>query len=274
MKKWAPALLTLGAVCGLAIAAVPGSAIVAEINGKKITRQEFDRKYEENKKYFQFRVPSREDVLNDLVKRELGVQEAKRLGLQNDPEIQERVDTVLYHALLEKMLGKQLEDLKISDDDVRNFYSRNPEIRTSHIFIGLAPNASKDDEAKAMARLKEIQKILAESKKSFAEIAQEYSEGVAAPMGGDIDFQSKDRLDPAYYRAASELKDVGKVSGIVRSQFGLHIIKLTAIRKYADADKNKIRRMIFEERRQQTFDKYMATLRQKARVTLNPQSLN
>ncbi len=240
---------------------------VAKVNGKVITLEEFNKKYSALLPLYQNKVPTKATVLEDLVKRELGVQEAKKLKLDQDPEVIEEMNTVLYQALLRKQLNKDFEKISITDTDARAWYNKNPELRTSHIFIPLAPGASREAEAEAMRKIKDIQNLL-KGKESFAEIAQKHSEGVAAPMGGDIDYQSKSQLDPAYYEAALALRSPGKVSGIVRSQFGFHIIKLTAIRPWGEVDPSAIRQDVFNERKQSLFDSYMKVLRSKAQITV------
>ena len=251
------------------------SQTVAKINGKEIGMEDFNKKYQENLRYFHFKAPSKKNVLDDLIKRELGIQEAKRLGLEKDPEIRDRMETVLYHALLEKQLAKEFEKINITDEEAKKYYDANPEIRTSHIFVAVPPGAAKEQENEALKKIKTIQdEHLKKGEMSFAEIAQRYSEGVAAPMGGDIDYQTQDKLDPIYYKTAVDLKKPGAVSGIVRSQFGFHIIKLTGIKPWADTDKAKMKRIVFEKKREAVFEKYMAELRKKAKVSINNALIN
>jgi len=247
---------------------------LAKINGNVITLEEFNKKYRENLKFFQFKAPTKKGVLDDLVKRELGIQEAKKIGLDHDPEILDRMNTVLYHALLDKKLSKEFEAIHLEDSEAHEFYDRNPEIRTSHIFVSVRAGAPADQERKAFEKIKQIQDdYLRDGKMSFAEVAQRYSEGVAAPMGGDIDYQTKDKLDPNYYETAIKLKTPGKMSGIVRSQFGYHIIKLTAMRPWTEVDKAQVKRLLFEERRQTIFEKYMDGLKKQAKVTTHSELL-
>jgi parvulin-like peptidyl-prolyl isomerase len=242
---------------------------LAKINGATISLEEFNQRYQDNLKFFQFKAPSRKAVLEDLIKRELAIQEARKLGLDKDPVVIERMNTVLYQALLEKKLAKEFEQIKISDDEAKAYYSKNPEVRTSTIFIALAPNASAEEVKKGTERMRQIQnEQLKPGKMTFAEVAQRFSEGPAASMGGDIDFQTRDKLDPAYYDAALALRTPGKVSDIVRTPFGLHLIKLAAVRSWDETDRGQVKRMIFEERRAQIFEKFMGQLRTQAKVNV------
>ncbi len=269
--------LILSVITFLAFAAFPiarAATEVARINERVITVDEFNKRYSENQRFFQYKTPTKQAVLDDLIKRELGIQEARKLGLDKDPEVIERMNTVLFQALLDKKLSKEFEGINVTDEEAKKHYARNPELRTSHIFVSIPAGAPAADEKKALEKLKKIQELyLAPGKMSFAEVAQKYSEGVAAPMGGDLDFQSRDRLDPAYYEAALGLKKVGSVSGIVRSQFGYHIIKLTGLRTFEDADLASVKRLVFEEKRTAIFEKYMGQLRKSSKVSVNSSAL-
>jgi parvulin-like peptidyl-prolyl isomerase len=262
----------------LAIFSIPAASManveVAKIGSRVITQEEFNKRYEENSKYFAGRMPSKKAVMEDLIKRELGIMEAKKLGLDKDPEVQERINTVLFNSFVEKRLGKDFEKIAISDDDARSWYDRNPEVRTSHIFVSVPPGATPDAEKAALAKLQKIREDhLKPGKMSFSEIAQKYSEGIAASIGGDLDYQFKDKLDPTYYQTAVALKTVGKTSEIVRSAFGYHIVRLTGLRPWREVDKGIVKRMAFEERRQRVFDDYMAGLRKSANVTIKEELL-
>lgn len=247
---------------------------LAKVNGAVITLEEFNKRFKENSQYFQFKMPTKKSVLDDIIKRELGIQEAKKQGLDKDPEVIDRMNTVLYHALLDKKLSKEFEGIHVSDDEAKAFYTKSPEVRTSHIFVALRPDANKQDDKAAYEKIKKIQnEHLKAEKMSFSETAQRFSEGVAAPMGGDIDFQGRDKLDPVYYETALKLKTPGKTSEIIRTQFGYHIIQLTAIRPWENADKALVKRLVFEDRRNQLFEKFMTQLRKQANVSVHGELL-
>lgn len=242
---------------------------IARVNQTIITLEELNNKYAESLKYFQVKPPSKKAILEELIRRELAVQEARKIHLDQSPEVVDKINTVLFQALVEKQLGKDFEKIQVSDAEAKQLYSQYPEIRTSHIFVSVKPGASKEVEQAAYARIKKIQDDeLRPAKATFADIAQRFSEGVAAPMGGDLDFQSREKLDPNYYETALNLKTPGKVSGIVRTQFGYHIIKLTAVRAWDEADHLAVKRLVFEKKRTELFEKYMNQLRAQAKVVL------
>lgn len=249
------------------------AAELARINGSVITLEDFNNKYRENMKFFRYKTPTKENVLEDLIRRDLGIQEAKRLGLDKDPEVIDRVNTVLYHSLLDKMLAKKFDAIAISNDEIEEYYKQNPEVRTSHIFVQVRVDATKAQEAAAYKKMLTIKGILdgamKSGKETFAEIARKHSEGVAAAAGGDIDYQTKDKLDPAYYAAAVALKKPGNLSSILRTQFGYHIIKLTAVKEFKDVDRGQYKRIIFDEKRAKIFEAYMDDLKKKAKISVN-----
>lgn len=247
---------------------------VATVNGKVITQDYFNRKFNENARYLNLQTPTKKSFLDDLIRRELGLQEARKLGIDKDPSVVERMETVLYQSLIEKKLSGEFEKINVSDDQAKSFYDRNPEIRTSHIFVNVPAGASKAEEAKAMERIKKVRdQHLRTEKMSFAEAAQRFSEGPEAAMGGDMDYQTKDRLEPSYYAAAVKLGKVGNVSDIIRTRFGFHLIKLTGINAWEQVDKPRIKRIVFDERRKQIFDNYMESLRKQAKVAVRSELL-
>lgn len=242
---------------------------LAKINGTVITLEDFESKYKESLRFFRYKAPTKRNVLDDLIHRELGIQEARKRNLDRDPEVRERINTVLYHSLLDKELASKFDTIRVTDDEIRDYYKKNPEIRTSHIFVQVRYDANAAQEKEALDKIKKIEAILKKGDKSFSEIARTYSEGVAAASGGDIDYQTKDKLDPVYYETAVALGKVGTVSGIVRSQFGYHIIKLTGIKDFKDVDKGAYKRIIFDERRSKIYEAYMDELKKSYSLQVN-----
>ena len=262
-----------GIILGFAI--LHGSAFaaldkgtIAVIDGKKISTREFNRRYKDNIRYFKFTPPTRENVLNDIIKFELGVKEARRRGLDKDPEIKERMQTVLYQALVDKVLSKRFKKIEVKDSDVSMWCKKFPEVRTSHVYIPLRVDALESEKKEAFKKAGDALASL-KNGTAFEKVVSQYSEGYATAAGGDIGFQMKDKLDPTYYAAATALPIGGTTKTTVRSQFGLHLIKLTGKKSCSEINVAEWKRMIYDEKRTRMFNNFLERLRRKASVQIN-----
>jgi peptidyl-prolyl cis-trans isomerase C/peptidyl-prolyl cis-trans isomerase D len=246
---------------------------VARVNDTVLTLEELNRKFRVATQMMGSTPLNRQQFAEEWVKRELGRQKALELKLDKDPDVLDRLDNVLYTSWIERTLTPEFDKIKATESDLKSFYLKNPEIRTSHIFVAVKPNATKDEESQAFARIRRIRDEELKKKVSFSEVAQKFSEGPAAPMGGDLDYQFREKLDPAYYEAARKLKSVGQVSDIVRTQFGFHLIRLTGVRSWTEVDRGLVRQLYTNEKKQEIFDRTMANLRKSARVSIRKELL-
>ncbi len=275
--RHAPLLLALVSVsiaaAGLA-RALEAATELARVNNKVITLEDFTKRYHQSARFFEAnKPPTRKVVLDEVIKRELAIQEAQKMGLDRDPDVRDQMDTLLYHALLNKKLAKEIEQINVSNDEAKAYYERNPQLRTSHIFVACPWDARPEQEKAARAKIDRIyNEAIRPGKVGFAEIAQKYSEGPTAAMGGDLRFQGKGDLDPTYYQTALHLKR-GEVSPVIRSQFGFHIVKLTDKLPWEEADHGATKRLVIEEHRDQIYERYMASLRSQAKVTVHSELL-
>ncbi len=129
--------------------------------------------------------------------------------------------------------------VKVKEEDLQEFYEQQkhsyvvPEgRRASHILILAEDQADKAAVAKAKEAAEAVLNRI-KAGEEFAAVAKEVSQDPgSAESGGDLGFFGKGVMDPAFEKAAFELEK-GAVSGLVQSQFGFHIIKLTDIRPEA-----------------------------------------
>jgi parvulin-like peptidyl-prolyl isomerase len=264
-----------GAHWALANENTSANRVVARINGQIITLEEFNRRYQENSKFFGLQPPSKKDFLEDLIKRELAIQEARKQNLHQDPEIADRMNTVLFQGLIERQLGPQVEMIFINDREAEQYYKKNPEIRTSHILISVPAGADQERIARAKKETEDIlMKQIRTGKMTFAEAAQRFSQGPSAPMGGDIDYKTQAELPEEYYAAAQKLRKVGDVSGVIRSALGFHIIQLTGRRSWDEVNRAHIKKILIEQRQKELFDNYIKGLRSKSQVQVNESLIN
>ena len=140
------------------------------------------------------------------------------------------------------------KDVSVSDNDLVAEYDSyvksiddQERRRASHILVEVN---DKRDDADAKARIEEVKAKL-DAGEDFAKVAKTYSDDTAsAENGGDLDYAGRGIYDPAFEKTLFALKE-GQVSGIVKSEFGYHIIKLTGIEKPKvesfDAKKDELR---------------------------------
>lgn len=249
-----------------------GSEVVATVGNKKITVDEFNKKFNEIKSQT-LNPPTKTQFLEDMVRYEVGLQEAAKRNMQNDPVVIDRIQQETYKALLEKDLGPKVQKIQVSDAEMKAWYKNNPEIRTSHILIEFKPGATPEQIAEAKKRATEIYEEVKKSKRPFEELVKLYSDDpLSKQAGGDVGWQSRVTLVPAYYEAALNGK-VGEVKGLVETPFGFHIIKITGRRTFEDANKRQIRAAVFDEKRKQAFNEYFDKLKKGYSIKTNPSVL-
>ncbi|OKY25364.1 SurA N-terminal domain-containing protein [Thalassotalea sp. PP2-459] len=123
------------------------------------------------------------------------------------------------------------KNITVSDQELQDYYQSNianyrqeEQRRVSHILI-----ENEDDEAAAIAKIEDIQTRLANGEE-FAALAEELSADVfSGENGGDLEWIERGAMDEAFDDAAFALTEVGEVSDVVETDFGLHLIKLTAL---------------------------------------------
>ncbi len=144
-------------------------------------------------------------------------------------QMQEGIRNQLFSS---KMRNKIVQDVKVTPSEVRLNY-RNlkdeeiPNIPTQYEYaqITMQPQVSMEEENRVKSRLREIKEQIEKGNTSFATMAVLYSEGPSAKDGGEIGYLGRGQLDPAYAAVAFNLKG-DRISNVVKSAFGYHIIQL------------------------------------------------
>ena len=244
------------------------NAVVATVNGQDITVENFDQTYKENLLFVGTQSVTKEKVLNDMINRELGLAKAKKARLDRNPTVRKKMDDIMYHAQISKDLGPQLQKIKVSDREVKKYYGENPEYRTAHILFRMRVTPSKAEQEEALKKSMEVYNILRGDPDKFAELANKLSQSTAAPNGGDVGFQPATQYAPEYFKAIKG-KSVGFITSPVRTQFGLHIIKVLAKKEFADINKAFYQKTIYDQKRDAIIQKYFDSMRRSASITIN-----
>ncbi len=274
MPKFAGVVLTGALVFSLFSAAQKkDDAVVATIGNTKITVKDFNEKFNNATKMSVNPPPTKAQFLEELVRFEVGVQEAEKRNLDHDPIVRDAMRRELYKGLLEKELGMKVQNMPITEAEMAEHYKRNPEIRFSHILFELKPNPTPEQRKEALDRANKIFDEVKKSKRPFPELVKLYSDDpLSKQVGGDAGWQSRLTIVPQLYDAALSSK-VGEIKGLIETQFGFHIIKITDRRSYDNASKRAVRLSVFEEKRKKIFDEYMEKLKKNYSIKSNPSLL-
>lgn len=254
--------------------------VLAVVNGVKITEKDFNDELDSVPANYRAMInANKKKFLDDLVLQELLAQEAKKQGLDKDKELIKSLEKIKSKLLAKTVIEKQVIDAtKISEDDMKKYYEDHkkdfevPEqINASHILVKTKEGAT---DAENKAALEKAEGLLKKIKggADFATLAKESSDCPSSAKGGELGLFSKGQMVPEFEEAAFKLKP-GEVSGVVKTKFGYHIIKITDKKEPRTKDfnevKGEIENRLLKEKQKAAFEEYTKKLKDSAKVTVN-----
>lgn len=168
---------------------------------------------------------------------------------KNSSEIREMYREQLYNMeMMERMKQKIVGEIKVSPILVRRFYDSLPKDSIPYIqqqvevqVITLEPEIDVEEIERVKGELREYTERITNKETSFSTLALLYSEDPgSARRGGELDFMGRGQLQPEFATVAFSLTDPNKVSKIVETEYGFHIIQLMEKR----GDRVKVRHIL------------------------------
>lgn len=193
----------------------------AEIDSIEVAEADVTQGVEQRINYWIQMVGSREKL-----------EEMRRMSVtQMRQEMRDEYRTML---LVQKMQEKLVEDVKVSPAEVRNYFKDVPQDSLPLIptmvevqIITQTPKIEAEEVNRVKDELRSYSDRVTNGETSFATLARLYSEDPgSARQGGELGYMGRGMLDPAFATVAFNLTDPKKVSKIVESEFGYHIIQL------------------------------------------------
>lgn len=150
------------------------------------------------------------------------------------------------------------EQMTVGDDEVKKYYEEHSaqyqeqeQRKASHILIGAGAGASPAEKAAARAKAEQILKEIRQNPTKFEDLAKQNSQDPgSAAKGGDLGFFPRGVMVKPFEDAVFGMKG-GEISGLVQSDFGFHIIKLTAIRHGGTRSFDEVKAEIAQELKKQ-----------------------
>ena len=150
------------------------------------------------------------------------------------PELKEQMIEVIRKQYTVQEVQRNLtKDVKATPSDVRKYYATLPPDSIPYIpqqvevkLLSLNPVIPQQEIDDVKARLRDFTNKINSGENEFSTLAILYSEDGSSMYGGEIGFKSRSELVPEFASVAFNLNDTKKVSKIVETEFGYHIIQL------------------------------------------------
>lgn len=167
-----------------------------------------------------------------------------------------------------KSAATEAEVKKFYDENVDQYFKKPEMVRASHVLISVDANASAEDKKKAKEKAEAVLKRI-KGGEDFAAVAKAESTCPSFSQGGDLGVFGRGQMVESFENAAFALKP-GEVSGLVESQFGFHVIKVTekqeSTTEKLENVKDKIAEFLKLQKVQQQLGSVIEDLKKKAKI--------
>ena len=245
----------------LVSAALPAMAQnLAVVNGKPVPSSRADVMIKQMVTQGQQDTPElRAMVKDELITREILIQEADKLGLGTHSDVKSQIEIARQSILIRALVSDYLKKNPIKDADVKAEYDRfkaqasDKEYHARHILV------EKEDEAKAI-----IVKLKGGAK--FEDLAKQSKDPGSAGNGGDLDWASPAAFVKPFSDAMISLQKGQLFETPVKTQFGYHVIKLDDVRPAKIPTLEEVTPQIKEGLQQKKLQAFQQELRAKAKI--------
>lgn len=244
-----------------ATAALPGMAQnLAVVNGKAIPSARAEVMIKQMTSQGQPDTPQlRSTVKEELINREILVQEADRQGLSNHADVKNQVELARQSIIIRALINDYLKKHPVADADIKVEYDKfkaqlgDKEYHVRHILV------DKEEDAKAIiARLKAGAK--------FEELAKQSKDTGSAVNGGDLGWATPASFVKPFADAVIALKKDHITDTPVKTQFGYHVIKLEDIRPVKVPTLEEVKPRIADTLQQKKLQAWQEELRKHAKI--------
>jgi peptidyl-prolyl cis-trans isomerase C len=245
----------------LATAALPVMAQnLAVVNGKPVPSARADAMIKQMAAQGQQDTPQlRAMVKEELINREILIQEADKQGLSNSPDVKNQLEMARQAIVIRALVGDYLQKHPVSDADMKAEYDKykaqvgDKEYHARHILV------DKEEDAKAIiAKLKNGAK--------FEDLAKQSKDTGSAANGGDLDWNTPSQFVKPFADAMVSLQKGQITETPIKTQFGYHVIKLEDVRPAKVPPFEEVKQQIAEQLQQQKLQAYQQELRKKAKI--------
>jgi len=258
------------------------AAPIAEIDGYVITLADFQDRINKQSPYIRARYTSMErkkEFLDNLVRFEVLATEAKKRGLDQDPEVVRTMKQVMIQKLMKVEFDTRVKPEDVTDAEMQAFYTEHTteynkpeEVRVSAIIV--------KDKGAAEKVATEAKSPTGQDAKGFRDMVTKYSiDETTKARGGDLRYFSvgSPEVPAEVVDAAFKLEKTGDVAGPIATKGGFYIVKQTGRRKALvktfDEVKKQIQNRIYRDKRTKAMEDFVTGLKTAAKITVHDEAL-
>jgi peptidyl-prolyl cis-trans isomerase C len=244
--------------------------VLAIVNGKPISQSEFDYRWSELSDSARARYErqgGKKKFLDDLISREVLLQEARRQGLDQSLTLRERMERVKEQLILDELMkDAAAQPVHITDAELEAYYQ-------SHDDMLLAARQIRGAQI-VMANVfqaKDLKHQIGQGW-NFSKLAQRYSlDEKTKADGGEFNLTRKGVLDPAIEQFLLTQKP-GAVSDPMETTAGFHLVKVVSRdpdeAKHLEAVRQQLKRELYAEKHRKQVEEVLAKLRSAATIRM------
>ncbi len=276
------------------------SPVLIRVDGREVTLNQFKQSFSKSlpkgqKLSEEERQELERSFLVQVIDRELSLAQADRMGLRVDAAEHEKAieetrkdypagtfESMLREQgtnlrewshelkkdlLIEKVVQQSVYSrLKVTEEEINEYYQKNTkefnrpdQVRARQIVV-----STEEEGQKVLGLLRQGE--------PFAEIAGKYSMSPDAEQGGDLGFFAKGEMPPEFEKAVFNLA-VGRLSDLVKSEYGYHVFLVEEKRKAAhlalDEVRSEIQEILLSEKKGKAYQKWLRELRSQANIEMD-----
>lgn len=242
--------------------------MIASVDGEIITVNDLEYSLEVSHRRDDLSSAGRMDIsgfIQTLINDRLIVQEARRMGMDNYPEVRQKIDAYILREAVMKLYDDEiLQKVSVVEGDIKERYRHEYEIFT----LGVIVSASEEDAAAVMKRLNEGE--------DFGNLSRDYSVDYSKNEGEKI--LRRKEMGPSFEKVVPDLKP-GEISNIIKP--GSKVSYIVKLIKRQDAPeeeyeniRSQIRTRINKEKIAGRSNEYLAELRSMADIEIDREILN
>lgn len=210
---------------------------------------------------------NKKEFLDEVIIDTLLYNEAVRKKLDRDDDVKKVIREAEKKILIARLLNEEVEEkIIVNEKDISAYYNANKEkfatpeaLRASHILV-----KTEEEAGDVLVELS--------NNRNFEDLARGRSVDPTSKIGGDIGYFTRHQLVPEIEEICFNMQ-VGEISGIVKTKFGYHIIKLTErkpprVKELAEV-RDGIEQTLKRLKKKVLFNEFVTALKEKAQITIN-----